>query len=195
MQALQFKLGDYIRTEQAFPAGQLRAPAKLRGMQLNHDLVVKGNIDVRERVEFILNKLGLELVEIEEEHDVLIARHDGRELEPWQEVKAPVPNPGHQPLRPGMAAGMAGSVMNRLFYDFMFYQNDDLTASRPIIIDETGLESEPVDDPKNYVSSESPYWGGESAPGIAMKWFEEQFGVTFERDRRPVTIYSVRERE
>jgi len=41
------------------------------------------------------------------------------------------------------------------------------------------------------VSSESPLWRGEEAIPMARKWFEEEFGVTFTEELRPMKVLVV----
>ena len=87
--------------------------------------------------------------------------------------------------------------MRRLLDGFTYYQGYDLTADKIIIIDETGLPSEPVEGQSEKdiaVSSASPYWHGAESITLASKWFNEQFGVTFVEESRPMTVYVVRKR-
>lgn len=186
-----YTLRDYLRAQRVGPAGRLRLSKPIGDLLLNHDLVVKNGVDVKERVGFVLAVLGYQLAETEEEHTVWIARQDGSPRKPWREVKAPVPNPEHVPLRSGMATGRGGFTMPNLFDYFLFYMDCDLTAATPIIIDETGLPSEPPDEPANFVSNESPYWAGGDAPEMAKNWFAKEFGVTFSEEVRMVPIYVV----
>jgi hypothetical protein len=183
-------LGQYL--QQAWqPAGTLRVPAELRELRLNHDLVLASQTPVREQIAFVLKSLGLELTEVKELRTVWVARYDGRPLNDWRAVKAPVPNPKNQPLRPGMAASFGPASMKDLFAAFTFYQDVTLTAEHPLIIDETGLAT--GNDPKP-VATESPYFGGSDARALAKKWFAEQFGVTFTEEEREQAVHLVRRR-
>ena len=79
-----------------------------------------------------------------------------------------------------------------------YWQDYNLTANKIIIVDETGLPTDPSfgsASEKSAVSSESPYWGGEESIEIAKKWFKEQFGITFSEEIRPMTVYVVRKRQ
>jgi hypothetical protein len=88
--------------------------------------------------------------------------------------------------------------MKHLFESFAYYQDYDLWADRLIIIDETGLPSEPAEDQTDEsvaVSSASPYWHGDESIEIAEKWFKKEFGVTFTEEIRLMTVHVVRKQE
>jgi hypothetical protein len=89
-------------------------------------------------------------------------------------------------------------TMKHLLESFTYYQDYDLGADRIIIIDETGLPSEPAEGQSEEsiaVSSASPYWRGDESIEMARKWFREQFGVTFNEEIRPMIVHVVRKRE
>jgi hypothetical protein len=187
-------LGDFLRTR-IKPSGSLRIIKDLREIELNHDLITSNKFTQRQRVDFVLDKLGLEIIDITENRKVWVAHYDGRPLKPWRQVKAPVAHPPRSPLYPGMASGFGPNSMKQLFDSFAYYQDYNLTANKIIIIDETGLPSEPAkgQPPESVaVSSESAYWGGEESIEIAKKWFAEQFGVTFTEEIRPMTVHIIR---
>ena len=194
--AIQSSLGDFLRTR-IKPSGSLRVPKDLWEIKLNHDLITSNKFTQRQRVDFVLDKLGLEIIEITEQRNVWAAHYDGSPLKPWREVKAPVPNPQNVPSRPGMASTFGPTSMKQLFDAFAYWQDYNLTANKVIIVDETGLPSEPPVPPRqeSAVSSESPYWGGDESIEIAKKWFKEQFGVTFTEETRLMTVYLVRKRQ
>ena len=179
-------LGQYLQATWQ-PTGTLRVPGELRALRLNHDLVLASGTAQREQVTFVLNALGLELTEAAEPRVVWAARYDGRPLRDWRTVKAPVPNPQNKPIAPGMAAGFGQTSLQDLFHGLVFYQDDQLTADKVLIVDETGL-TQPV-------ASESPYFGGPAGPAIAKQWFAERFGVTFTEERREQTVHVVRRRQ
>jgi len=192
--AIQSSLGDFLRTR-IKPSGSLRVPKDLREIKLNHDLITSNKFTQRQRVDFVLDKLGLEIIEITEQRNVWAAHYDGSPLKPWREVKAPVARGDVRATGPGMASGWGAYSMKQLFESFAYYQDYGLTANKIIIVDETGLPTESPVGPsrvESAVSSESPYWGGDESIEIAKKWFTEQFGVTFSEEIRPMTVYVVR---
>lgn len=190
---IQSSLGDFLRRN-FYPPGTLRVPEEFEKIQLNHDLITKNEHTARDRIAFVLDTLGFNLTEVNEPRKVWIAHYDGRPLKPWRQVKAPVPNPEHVGLRPGMASVFSPFSIKELFDSFIYWQDYDLTADKIIIIDETSLPSEPEkgQGPESIaVSSESPYWGGEESIEIAKNWFFEQFDITFTEEIRPMKIYIV----
>jgi len=194
-------LGSYLRTGKWAPHGTLRMPPDLQNIKLNHDLIVKYGVSTRERNEFVLNSLGLEVVEVTEDRKVWVAHYDGRPLKPWEQVKAPVPREDPRaPIGPGMASVFGPFSMVELFEGFAYGQDYDLTATGLVIVDETGLATVRAEgDSKKSreaaaVSNESPRWKGDESVEIARRWFAEQFGVTFTEDTRPMTVYVVRKR-
>ena len=96
-----------------------------------------------------------------------------------------------------MAETYGPAPIKQLFDIFAYWQDYDLNADKIIIVDKTGLPSEPAkgQPPESVaVSSESPYWGGNESIEIAKKWFKKQFGVTFTEEIRPMTVYIVQKR-
>jgi hypothetical protein len=194
---IQSSLGAFLRTR-IKPSGSLRVSKDLQKIELNHDLITSNKFTQRQRVDFVLDALGLEIIEITEQRKVWIAHYDGRPLKPWQEVTAPVARGNARATGPGMASNKGAYSMKQLFDDFIYWQDYDLSARKIIIVDETGMPSEPAEGQSRKsvaVSSQSPYWGGNESIEIARKWFKEQFGVTFTEEIRAITVYEVRKRE
>ncbi len=194
---VQSTLEDFLRPN-VRPCGSVRVSEELRTMKLSYDLVAKGEHTPRERADFVLNALGLEIAEVIEQRKVWVAHQDGRALKPWQEVMAPVSRGDARHTMPGMASGRGRTTVRELFEGFAYYQDHHLSADKIIIIDETGLPSDPQEgeSPGSVaVSSVSPYWQGDESIAIARKWFEEQFGITFTEQTRPMTVHVVRKKQ
>jgi hypothetical protein len=99
---------------------------------------------------------------------------------------------------PGMASGHGPTTLRELFKGFVYYQDYHLSADKIIIIDETGLPSEPKEGESAEsiaVSSVSPYWRGTECIEMARKWFEEEFGITFAEEARHKTVYVIRKKK
>jgi hypothetical protein len=192
---IQSSLADFVRSR-ITPCGSLRVPEDLQKIQLNYDLIAKNDHTWWDgSSDLVLDDLGLEIMEINEPRKVWIAHYDGRPLKPWQEVKAPVARGNARHIEPGMNWRSNPEPMKYLFEGFTYFQNYDLNANGIIIIDDTGLPSEPTEgqsDESVAVSSASPYWRGDESIEIARKWFKEQFGVTFTEEVRPMIVYLVR---
>ena len=194
---IQSSLADFLRSR-IKPYGSLRVPEELQNIQLNYDLVTKNDHTSRERADFVLGALGLEIVEVSEQRKVWLAHYDGRPLKPWRQVKAPVARGEARHTKPQMDWSFNPHTMKHLFENFSYYQDYDQRADRIIIIDETGLPSEPAEGQSREsiaVSSASPYWRGDESVEMARKWFREEFGVTFTEEIRPMIVHVVRKYE
>ena len=194
---IQSSLADFLRSR-IKPYGSLRVPEDLKGVQLNYDLITKNAHTSRERVNFVLDALGLEIVEVQERRKVWVAHYDGRPLKPWRKVKAPVARGDARHTKPGMDWNFSAHTMKHLLESFAYYQDYDLGADRIMVIDETGLPSEPAEGQSEQsiaVSSASPYWRGNESIEIAKRWFMEQFGVTFDEEIRLMVVHVVHKRE
>ena len=194
---IQSSLADFLRSR-IKPYGSLRVPEDLKSIQLNYDLITKNAHTSRERVNFVLDALGLEIVEVQERRKVWVAHYDGRPLKPWRKVKAPVARGDARHTKPGMDWNFNAHTMKHLLESLAYYQDYDLGADRIMVIDETGLPSEPAEGQSEQsiaVSSASPYWRGNESIEIAKRWFIEQFGVTFDEEIRLMVVHVVHKRE
>ncbi|MCP4451249.1 MAG: hypothetical protein GY809_07285 [Planctomycetes bacterium] len=169
-------------------AGCLRIESPLLDVTLNHDLICRPETPLDEKIIFLLDHFGLEVVEVNEPRSVWVAHYDGRPLKDYHQVKAPVPYDRSGPRKTGMkwSASGGGFGVSRLFQNFMLDQNSDYKATGILIRDETGL-TEPI-------SYERPGWTGPEGPSLARKWFADQFGITFTEEIRTVTTYVIRNR-
>ena len=71
-------------------AAQLKLSEELVDIKLHHDLVYEKNVTEKESSQFILDQLGLVIVEVNIPRKVWIAHYDGRKLKPFEEIEAPV---------------------------------------------------------------------------------------------------------
>ncbi|NQV33669.1 MAG: hypothetical protein HQ515_13335, partial [Phycisphaeraceae bacterium] len=111
---VQASLADVLRSR-IRPYGSLRIPTDLQTIQLNHDLVTNNSHTPHQRAEFVLNELGLELVEVQEERTVWVAHYNGQTLKPWDQVVAPVPRGDARATHPGMDFSSNPTTLNTLF--------------------------------------------------------------------------------
>ena len=176
---IQWKLEFFVQ-DQWTPEGTLELIGDLGAMELNHDLLTSNKYSPNDRVRFVVEALGLEFIERQDERIVWIARYDGRSLKPWKEVNAPVPNPDNKPTHIGMRASWGKITISDLMHGLKFYKQS-------IVIDETGLPSD------TSVAADSPYWNNtEASDTLAKRWFEEEFGITFVEETRQVPVFEVR---
>jgi hypothetical protein len=173
---LRRKFRDYVYFYK-YPesAGRLRMEDGLAEMKCQHDIVCKAGIKQPERIAFVLEHFGLEVVEVNEPRRVWVAKYDGRKLKDYKEVKAP----GKM-----MAMNSDGLNLDYLFRSFMDHQNRDVKAAGPIIVDETGITEK--------VALECPNFEGAKGLETARKWFAEEMGITFIEQVRPMTTYVIR---
>jgi hypothetical protein len=180
-----------------FGAGRVIIPEEIGSRRLSYDMVYNKDLEPRKKTKELLRLLGLEIVEKTEEHTVWVAHYDGRELKPYKEVKAPYPADGEAEDQLGRPGAMGAITLDFLFRQFMQDQDPDFKADGILIIDETGIPSKPDDGEwsKVHIASESPNWKGAEGPALARKWFEQEFGITFEQEIRTMTVYEVRAAE
>ena len=193
--------------------GTWRLAKEFRDIELPRaDLVHEADVPWQEWVQFALNHFGFEYVDQLENRTVWIARHDGRELKPWQEVKPPVPyivEGGVEKkgvVRPGIGHVLVPATMQQLFADFTRLMGD-LDADKPWIIDQTGLPMPPPYDaeqhgtprqysenvlPEYYAATDSPWFVGHESIAMAREWYAKEFGITFTEEIRPVTVHVIR---
>lgn len=193
---LQTSLGDYLRSQNYY--GTISVPQEFQLISLNSDLILKNTIPVPEQTQFILNAVGLEIVDVTEERMVWMARYDGRPLKPWREVKAPVIGEPGQPLKPGMSSGSEPASITDLVNAFNYWLDYDLTANALYIVDETGLPKLPDINANREpiaICALNIYWAGDDSITIARKWFQEEFGITFTEESRSMMSKQVRKKE
>jgi hypothetical protein len=169
--------------------GRIRIEGDIPGTVLSHDLIYKSDIPQQQRIRFLLNRFGLEIVEVNEPRTVWIARHDGRKLKDYKEVRAPVPYDASGEIKTGMrsSSAAAGFNLEYLFRNFMYWQNKDYLADCIILIDETGITEK--------ISREGPCWEGPEAPEMARKWFKAEMGITFTEETRTMKTWIVRKKQ
>ena len=157
-------------------------------MTLNHDLICRPKTPLDEKIIFLLDHFGLEVVEVNEPRPVWVAHYDGRPLKDYHLVKAPVPYDRSGQHKTGMmwSSSERGFDVSRLFQNFMLDQNSDYKATGILIRDETGLTES--------ISYERPGWTGPEAIALARTWFADQFGITFTEETRTVTTLVIREK-
>jgi hypothetical protein len=199
-------------------AGTWRLPKNLHDQELLRcDLVYDDGVPWQEWVQFGLGQFGLEFEDVTEERTIWVAKHDGRPLRDWQQVKPPVPylvEGGIEKkgvVRPGIGHLLVPVTMKELVDDFnQMIDSQDLAADKPWIVDETGLPAPPkydkgvhgtfaeyrknVIEPKFLVATDAPYFVGSESLEMAKEWYEKEFGITFHAERRPVTVHVVREK-
>jgi len=170
-------------------AGRLRIEDEITDIELAHDLIYKDGTNQQQRIRFLLDQFGAEIVEVNEPRTVWVARHDGREIKDYKEVRAPVPYDAGAKTKAGMmsSASASGSDFDHLFTQYMCWQNKTYKADCIIIVNETGITGP--------VSRECPNWEGPEAPEIARKWFKDELGVDFTEETRTLKTWVIRKKQ
>jgi tetratricopeptide (TPR) repeat protein len=162
--------------------------------ELNADLIYKEGTSRLEKTEFALNHFGIELV-IEDgpSRKVLVAKYNGQSLKDFKDVTAPIPYDGQNQLKAGvMSTGTSrGFTLVEIFDDLARQQNKGIEkdGDKLVIFNETGISFE-----DGSVSSETAFWPDKEGLELAKKWFNEEFGVTFTEETRPMKTYVIKKR-
>ena len=170
-------------------AGRLRMEGQIPDIDLGHDLIYKDGTHQQQRIRFLLDQFGLEIIEVNEPRTVWIARHDGREIKDYMLVRAPVPYDASGKTKTGVmsSASNGGFDFDYLFTNYMWWQNKTYKADCIIIVNETGITDR--------VSRDGPNWEGPEAPEMARKWFKDEMDVTFTEETRTLTTWVIRKKQ
>jgi len=155
-------------------AAALRLADGLKDRELRADLVYKDGIELGECFHLVLAACGMELTtETLPVQKVLVARHDGRKLGNYLEVRGPWhTDDGKRGLRAWHVAELLEQLSQQM-------------PAGVFILDQTGLE-EPV-----CVGTGTPQWQGTEGIEQARRWLQEQFGITITEETRSITTYLV----
>lgn len=181
-----------------FGSGFVRMTERTGKRNLTFDMVYNKETSSIQRSKALLEHLGLEIIEQTESRPVLIARHDGRELKPYREVKAPLPSDQHAKDQIGRMKMAGGLNLDLVFNELVKDQNADQQARGILIDDQTGLTIKPKEgETPTYVpiAYECPDFKTAEGLEMAKKWYKEQFGITFTEETRPSTVYLIREKK
>ncbi len=164
---------------------------ELLNKEIRADVVRRSDVSLKEAFEFVLNHYGLKVVvEDGESRKVWVARYNGKVLRNYKNVHVPLPNLRGTVIgdKPGTAGSISshGMCFNAHLTHLAFHQNKDIEDknAKKIFIDETGI-MQPI-------SMETAYWPGDEGFELARKWFEEEFGITFTEEVRPMKILVIR---
>ena len=180
----------------------------------NCDLIVAADTPWQEWVQAFLQENGLKYTDVEEERTVWVAQHDGRELQPWQHVKPPVPyryrngKPMYGVIVTGRGQGMnraQGVTLSELFREFNNDQANGMRADGAILCNETGLPLPPQRDFERYLAQEDwepivspfyvatdvPYFPGKEGREMALEWYRSELGITFVQKKRMMTTHVI----
>ncbi|MBE0537630.1 MAG: hypothetical protein IH624_18345 [Phycisphaerae bacterium] len=156
-------------------AGRIRFDGSFDDIFVQYDVITRGAVSTKEKVQALLAKVGVQIVDSQADCAVWIALHDGRPLKPLSEIKCPVP-------------GSFG--VGTLSASYIFTTDDllrHLGQHQDVIVENnTGI------DPKTNVSHVIPNFKGEAGARLAEKWYLEYFGITFQKETRKMPVWTVR---
>jgi hypothetical protein len=177
-------LKDYA-TYQNYPdsLGRVKFQAgletELEKIELQHELVRRGEVSREKKRALVLGTFGVEMVAGEDECRVWIADYDGRPLPDYQEVK-PLTQDGSLPG--GRQAWSSGGMsLSSLFKSLRDHQGI-------VVENNTGLD----DDTK--LSMITLNFRGPVGAEQAEQWYQDNFGITFRKEMRRMSVWIVRKK-
>lgn len=167
------------------PYGRFRFDKDVEDLFVQYDIVYRNDVSTQKIIELTLSKVGVEIVEIEDDCTVWIAEYDGQELKPWGQIKCPIPNKktllGQEPSRPGMLNGAIVCKINFLL--------NRLAADQDIVIEnQTGIDAD------KDISGVIPNFKEKIGAELAEAWYQENFGITFRKETRKMPVWIVRQK-
>jgi hypothetical protein len=87
---------------------------------------------------------------------------------------------------------------NHVFASYQEALNAGLEAGDPqrlFIVNETGLSETARPNqtyPDSYLAEECAFWSGPGADQLARDWFRDNFGITFQEEKRPLKVIELR---
>ena len=179
-------VGDLKKTSmpQFLGVGITRWPDETPSMALNHNLVYRDDVSMKEKFSFILQEMGYIIETTVEERTVFVAKYDGRDLPDPETVSAPG------------VSGWGYHTAKNLLDSMTRVRNWDFMAAGPLFIDETGLPSErgPGQTYKDIALS-IEYPDCKLDFETLQPWFEETFGITFTQETRSVEVFIIRKKK
>ncbi len=163
--------------------GRIRFDADINDIDLKHYIVAHGEISPEQRLAYVLAQYHLELVEQTGTVTVWTATQDDRELPRFNHVRAPVSRLSFGLNVPGSAQFISptGLPFSYLLQQLSVHQN-------VLIDDQTKLDA------KRPAALECPLFEGPVGKQLAIKWYEQHFGITFTEGTRQDSVWVVRKK-
>jgi hypothetical protein len=168
------------------PYGRFRFEKGTADIFVQYDIVYRKDVTPQRVVELTLSRMGLEIVESQDDCRVWIAEYNGQELKDWGAIKCPIPNTkrvvGGTPSSPGELSAMGVFKVDELLRN--------LARDQDVIVENrTGIDQE------KKVSGEIPNLRGEKGAELAGTWYKENFGITFRKETRRMLVWTVRKKQ
>jgi hypothetical protein len=159
-------------------SGRIRINADIADIELQHEVISRGEISSELKSKFVLAQFGLEIIEGEDLCTVWIAEYNGQELKDFTTVRSLVMRGSTD--TPGMSSyiASAGININSLLTTLARNQN-------VVIEDNTGINKD------TKLSLEVPNFRTQKGAELAEKWYKDNFGITFKKEQRRMKVWIV----
>jgi len=161
--------------------GRMRYEGDFNDIYLQYDIIGRSDIPNQKYVQEALSRVGIEVVENEDLCTVWIAEYNGQELKNPHSIKIPFPNaPSETP----------GSLSSSGWSSKIKYVLNNLAKQQDIVVeDKTGI------DEQTELTWQIPNFKTQVGADLAKEWFEENFGITFKIEQRPMKVWIVRKKK
>ncbi len=157
--------------------GRFRIDRNLDGVFVQYDIISRGDVSTQKLVELALAKVGVEIVESEDDCTIWTAEYNGQEPREAHSIKCPVPK-GQGPGTQSAAYPMKiGSLLRHLANE------QDI-----VVEDETGIDKD------IHLSNVAPNLRGKEGVAVAVAWYRDNFGITFRKSIRRMPVWIVRKK-
>jgi len=158
-------------------AGRFRFEGDFDDIFVQYDIISRGNVSTQKQKELALSKVGVEIVESEDDCTVWIAEYNGQEFKPAHKIKCPI----HEGRGPGALSDAYPIKIDNLLRH--------LAKEQDIVVeDETGIDKE------THLSNVMPNLREKEGAELAEKWYRDNFGITFRKETRRMPVWIVRKK-
>lgn len=157
--------------------GRFRIDEDLDNVFVQYDIISRGDVSQQKLVELALSKVGVEIVESEDDCTVWTAEYSGQKLREASMIKCPVPK--------GRGPGTLSAAIPMNVGDLLRH----LAREQDIVVeDKTGI------DKGIHLSIVAPNLEGKEGAEIAERWYRDNFGITFRKSIRRMPVWIVRKK-
>jgi hypothetical protein len=157
--------------------GRFRFEGDFDDIFVQYDIISRGNVSIQKQVELVLSKVGIEIVESEDDCTVWIAEYSGQKFTGIE----------HLISSEGLGDGPGTLSAAGIFKIDSLLQH--LAKDQDIVVeDDTGIDRE------TYLSHVIPNFKGQEGAKLAEKWYRDNFGITFRKETRRMSVWIVRKK-
>ncbi len=162
-------------------SGRIRINTDITDIELQHEVISRGEISSDLQSKFVLAQFGLEIIEGEDLCSVWVAEYNGQGLKDFTTVRSPVIRGSTD--TPGMSSIIASAGININSLLTSLARNQDV-----VIEDNTGIDKD------TKLSLEIPNFKTQKGAELAKEWYKENFGITFKIEQRRMNVWVVRKK-